>query len=151
MTAGESIGISTGGIAEIFETASDGKTECIILKSRGGVCKLALRHGVPIVPGYLFGNTQALTPHYDGYGVMQWLARKLKVPLCFFTGRFFLPIPHRTPLLCVFGDVIPVSKVDDPSPEQIQALLTTLQQKIKEVFDEHKATYGWPDVQLIIK
>ena len=48
----ESIGISSGGIAEIFETNTthDG-VETIILESRGGICKLALQTGVDIVPG----------------------------------------------------------------------------------------------------
>ena len=48
---GGSIGISSGGIAEIFETNCEEGVETIILKSRGGICKLALEHGVDIVPG----------------------------------------------------------------------------------------------------
>jgi len=37
------IGISTGGVAEVFETNAD--DECVILKERIGLIKLAIRTG----------------------------------------------------------------------------------------------------------
>jgi len=48
---GQALGISSGGIAEIFETNSEDGQETIILKSRGGIAKLAIESGVDIVPG----------------------------------------------------------------------------------------------------
>jgi hypothetical protein len=44
------IGISTGGVAEVFET--NGDDECIILKERIGLIKLAIRTGADLVPCY---------------------------------------------------------------------------------------------------
>lgn len=48
---GQALGISSGGIAEIFETNSEDGQETIILRSRGGIVKLAIQSGVDIVPG----------------------------------------------------------------------------------------------------
>lgn len=54
------LGISTGGIAEMFETSPDGD-EVIVLKNRQGLVKLAFRTGAALVPCYLLGNTHLLS------------------------------------------------------------------------------------------
>jgi hypothetical protein len=89
LAAGSIIGISSGGIAEIFETnASPGsETECIILKSRGGICKLALQTGCNILPSYLYGNSKALNVWHDRFGIMRSLSRLLRVSIVFFSGE----------------------------------------------------------------
>ena len=88
---GSVIGISSGEIAEIFETNSNpgSETECIILKSRGGICKLALQSGCNILPSYLYGNSKALNVWHDSYGVMKSLSRLLRISIVFFTGEYF--------------------------------------------------------------
>jgi 1-acyl-sn-glycerol-3-phosphate acyltransferase len=151
LASGESIGVSTGGIAEIFEANAKDGCECIIMKSRGGICKLALQHGVPIVPGYLFGNSKCLNVWTDRWGVMQWLSRKLQISIVLFSGRWGLPIPYRTPLLSITGDKIVVAKVQDPTPEQIQELLDTVIDRTVELFDKHKPSFGWENVKLVVK
>jgi hypothetical protein len=152
---GWSLGVSSGGIAEIFETWStkDGKpkVEVIILKSRGGLCKLALETGAYLVPSYIFGNTQCLKVWTDPFGIMQRVSRSLRVSICFFSGRFGLPIPNRVPLLGVLGSPIIVPKTGNPTQEQVAALLAKLESEIKALFDTHKGAYGWTDVNLIIK
>jgi 1-acyl-sn-glycerol-3-phosphate acyltransferase len=148
---GDFVGVSSGGIAEIFETNSADGTEVIVLKSRGGICKLALQYGIPIIPSYLFGNNDAFHVMYDNGGIMKSIARKLQIPLVGFYGRWGLPIPFRAPLLCVVGDVIPVEKVENPTKEQIQKLLDKVEASIVALFDEHKAAYGWGNVKMIVR
>eukprot|EP01038_Epipyxis_sp_PR26KG_P006045 gene6045-8322_t len=147
----EVVGVSSGGIAEIFETNSANGTECIILKSRGGICKMAIQTGSHIIPCYLFGNSKAFKIWYDQFGIMQWISRKLRVSLVLFYGRWGLPIPFRTTVFGVCGDPIYVQQKDNPTNEEITQLLEILQTKIKELFDLHKASYGWEHVELIIK
>ena len=132
----EVVGISTGGIAEIFETdvgvGSEEATskECIILQSRGGMCKLALQTGAAIIPCYLFGNSQAFSVWYDKFGIMQWLSRKLRISLVLFRGRWGLPIPYRTPIFGVCDASIYVEKTEKPSKEAIENLLNKLQMHV---------------------
>lgn len=121
------------------------------MKSRHGICKLALQTGIDIVPGYLFGNSKTLNVWYDKYGIMAYISRKIRASLVLFSGRFLLPIPYRVPLLSVFGDPIKVTKIDNPTPEDINKLLDTLVCKIQELFDLHKGSYGWENVKLVIK
>lgn len=154
LEGGGSLGISSGGIAEIFETNTingASRKETIILKSRGGICKLALQNGVDIVPGYLFGNSTGFSVVYDSFGFMQWLSRTLRVSLCFFYGRFFLPIPYRIPVLAVFDAPVRVERITEPSREQVQELLDEVIRRTRVLFDTHKACYGWEDVELVIK
>lgn len=151
LTNGETIGISSGGIAEIFETNSENGTETIILKSRRGIARMALQHGVPIIPGYFFGNSKALNVWYDRYGIMQSLSRKLRVSIVFFSGRFGLPIPYRTPLMVAFAPPFEVKKIQCPSDRDIDVVMKRLEDELLGLFNMHKAAFGWSDVKLIIR
>ena len=44
------VGISTGGVAEVFETNCPSGDEVILLKERRGLIKLAFRTGAELVP-----------------------------------------------------------------------------------------------------
>ena len=57
---GYTLGISTGGVAEVFETNTVTGDEAIVLRERKGLVKLAIRTGTALVPSYLFGNTKLL-------------------------------------------------------------------------------------------
>lgn len=76
------LGISTGGVAEVFETTFEGN-EVIVLKSRKGLVKLAFSTGAALVPCYLLGNTHLLSlwcggdPKSFGNRTLQWISRKL--------------------------------------------------------------------------
>lgn len=150
------IGISTGGVAEVFETnAGD---ECILLKERIGVVKLAIRTGASIVPCYIYGNTKLLSCWAgDGipYGrtILSKISRKIGFALIFFHGRFGLPIPRRIPLLSVIGKPIPTFQVqcEEPSMELISTIQDQLISDMQELFDKYKHLYGWDDKRLVIK
>lgn len=68
-----------------------------------------------------------------------------------FWGRFFLPIPYRTPIVGVMAKPIPVVQCDNPSNEEIDRLHEQLLVAMQELFDSHKNAYGWGDKKLLIK
>jgi len=156
LEGGETIGISTGGVAEIFFTNED--DECILLKERIGMIKLAIRTGADITPCYLFGNTKLLNC-WAGKGipgaryVLEKISRKLGFALILIYGRFFLPIPFRKPILAVMGKPIQTHhiKCEDPTPEQVEIIQTKLLKEMERIFDTYKHFYGWDDKHLIIK
>ena len=156
LDGGESIGISTGGVAEIFFTNED--DECILLKERIGLIKLAIRTGAHITPCYLFGNTKLLNC-WAGEGVpggryvLEKMSRKLGFALILIYGRFFLPIPFRKPILGVMGKPIQTHHIkgEDPTPEQIEIIQTKLLEEMERIFDTYKHLYDWNDKKLIIK
>lgn len=73
------IGISTGGVAEVFETNSASGDEVIVLKNRKGIIKLAFQTGASLVPCYLFGNTHLLSLWTGGsfHNFFKKLSRKI--------------------------------------------------------------------------
>lgn len=153
---GDSLGISTGGVAEVFET--NGDDECIVLKSRIGMIKLAIRTGADIVPCYLFGNTKLLgcwagegIP--QGRNILERISRKVGFALIIFYGRFGLPIPRRVPIFGAMGKAIPTYhiKCEEPTQEQVDAIQKQLLEEMQGLFDRYKGLYGWEDKQLIIK
>lgn len=146
---GHTIGVSSGGIAEIFETNGDHET--IILRSRKGLVRLAMRTGTPLVPCYVFGNSAALSLWYDEYGFLVWMSRTLRTAFFIFWGRWGLPIPYRTPITGVLGKPIHVSEDADPKEEEVEELLEKLVEAMIDLFDTHKASYGWANKKLIVK
>mmetsp|Transcript_29613 Transcript_29613/g.71598 ORF Transcript_29613/g.71598 Transcript_29613/m.71598 type:complete len:390 (-) Transcript_29613:1566-2735(-) len=156
LEAKKSIGISTGGVAEVFETNAD--DECVMLKSRIGLIKLAIRTGSAIVPCYLFGNTKLLSCwHGEGIpgcrNILETISRKLGFALILVHGRFGLPIPYRLPVLAVMGKPIPTHQIqcEEPTQEQIDIIQTQLLDGMQDIFDRHKHLYGWENKKLIIK
>jgi 1-acyl-sn-glycerol-3-phosphate acyltransferase len=153
---GESIGISTGGVAEVFETNDN--DEVILLKMRFGLIKLAIRTGSDLVPCYLFGNTKLLSC-WAGEGipglrsVLEYISRKLGFALIVIYGRFGLPVPRRIPIFGVMGKPIPTHQIkcEEPTPEQIKQIQDILIDEMQSIFDRYKGLYGWEGKKLIIK
>jgi 1-acyl-sn-glycerol-3-phosphate acyltransferase len=152
----ESLGISTGGVAEVFETNQN--DECIVLRERYGLIKLAIRTGADLTPCYLFGNTKILSCWAgegvpQGRNILERVSRKIGFALIFIHGRFGLPIPRRTPILGVMGKGIPTHhmKCEEPTKEQIHEIQMKLIDEMDGIFERYKGMYGWDDKKLIIK
>ena len=150
------LGISTGGVAEIFETNHD--DEVILLKERKGLIKLAIRTGADLQPCYIFGMTKVLSCWTGegipgAKGVLQKLSRKLGFGVIMIFGRFGLPIPRRTPCLGVCGKAIPTFHIqcEEPTKEQVDEVQALLLKNMAELFEKYKHLYGWEKKRLIIK
>eukprot|EP00980_Cylindrotheca_fusiformis_P001083 scaffold305_cov110-Cylindrotheca_fusiformis.AAC.1 len=153
---GESLGISTGGVAEVFETNED--DEVILLRARIGLIKLAIRTGADLVPCYLFGNTKLLGCWAGegipkGRSILKKISRKVGFAIIFIYGRFGLPVPRRIPILGVMGKAIATHhlKCEEPTPEQIKEVQDILIAEMQRIFDTYKGFYGWEEKTLIIK
>lgn len=154
---GYTVGISTGGVAEVFETNSLTGDEAIVLRERIGLVKLAIRTGAALVPSYLFGNTKLFSMYAGGdtgtapHSFLKALSRKIGFATILFWGRFFLPIPYRIPIMGAMGPPIEVKQCADPDPEYVKEVLEKLLQEMEILFDDVKGTYGWEDKHLVIK
>jgi 1-acyl-sn-glycerol-3-phosphate acyltransferase len=150
------IGISTGGVAEVFETTS--ADECILLKERIGLIKLAIRTGADLVPCYMFGNTKLLKCWAGdgipgGRTILEKVSRRVGFALIVLYGRYGLPIPIRVPVLAVRAKAIPTFhiKCEEPTNEQITQIQDQLIHDMQKLFDDFKHIYGWEHQRLVIK
>merc|ERR1712194_164640 len=155
------VGISPGGIAEMFETypkpGFHPNDEGALLKHRNGMFKLACRHNMPIVPVYCFGATKMFRrvqlPHF-----IETLSRALKISLCLLFGKLGLPIPFRQRLMYVIGKAIWPTATDAdigqmPGEEfdrHVQDMHDAFCQEMKRIFDRNKGHYGWENKTLRI-
>ena len=153
---GECLGISTGGVAEVFET--NGDDECVLLKERVGMIKLAIRTGADLKPCYLFGNTKLLGCWMgeglpNGRNFLEKVSRKVGFALILVYGRFGLPIARRLPVVAVIGKGIPTHQIqcEEPTMEQIEKIQTQLLDEMQTIFDRYKGLYDWEEKHLIIK
>lgn len=154
------VGISPGGIAEMFETypkpGFHPNDEAALLRHRNGVFKLAIQHNVPIVPVYCFGATKMFRrvqlPKF-----VETLSRALKVSICILFGKFGLPIPFRQRLMYVIGKTVWPAMTDatksNLTEEQLDKLVQQMHDafcdEVKRIFDRNKGHYGWENKTLM--
>mmetsp|Transcript_7459 Transcript_7459/g.13490 ORF Transcript_7459/g.13490 Transcript_7459/m.13490 type:complete len:394 (-) Transcript_7459:467-1648(-) len=146
------IGVSTGGTRELFEVRKGNQINCeiLVLRNRRGIIQLALQNGVDIVPCYFFGNTQTLELCPDPCNLFKSISIRMRAACILFWGRFYVPIPNRTPLLCVFGAPIHVERIQNPSESDVDTLLNTLIDEINRIYLTHRDAYGWSTRNLVI-
>jgi hypothetical protein len=159
---GSRIGIVPGGIAEMFEGYPKPSTlpheEYSIV--RKGFLRLAVKHGVPVIPVYVFGATKMFKRLQ--LPVLERLSLFFRVSLVVFFGAWGLPIPFRQRLLYVMGQpIMPSSLVGGGGggganmndntgtlavagvEQQVDDMHARFCDELLRLFDRHKESYGW--------
>ncbi|CAI7926716.1 unnamed protein product, partial [Closterium sp. NIES-54] len=112
---GRPVIIVPGGVQECLFMAP-GK-EVVFIRQRFGFIRLALQHGVPLLPCFVFGQTSAYRWWRPEGAWYRWVARRLGFAPILFWGMWGSPIPFRTPLIIVIGT--PIGQGDpDPNPSK---------------------------------
>lgn len=149
LRAGQSIGIVLGGEQEQLRT--EYQKEHVYVLSRYGAMRLALRHGVPLVPVYVFGCVDLYRTSKVLYGLRNLLVNKLGVclPVCW--GPFGLPLtPFKVQQHVVVGAPILVEHVEEPTVEQVRAVHQQYVEALQKLFDSRKVEFGYGDRTLSI-
>jgi 1-acyl-sn-glycerol-3-phosphate acyltransferase len=149
--AGRSILVLPGGEAEQIRTVHG--REKVYLHRRKGFIKIALRHGVPIVPIYVFGASDYYHTWFVGYGLRLWIMKKLGVCITLAFGLYgstLCPLPVETTI--VFGKPLDftVKEAGAPSDKEVVDAHQQFCEALRELFDKHKKSLGYGDRQLEI-
>jgi 2-acylglycerol O-acyltransferase 2 len=131
----------------------DAKKERIKLQQRKGFIRVAVEHGLDggLVPTYHFGNTRIFNFFPQCF---EKLGRRHRLSLGFMVGRWGLPIPRQVPLYMVMGKPIPVPKLPRDHPEfeaTVDHIHKQVVEALQDLYDRHKASYGWGDRPLSIE
>lgn len=148
---GGSILVLPGGEAEQIRT-EHGK-EKIFLNSRKGFVKLALKHGVPLVPAYVFGASDYYRTSMLFYDLRLWLVKNLGICIPFAFGVYGTVLaPHPVKTTIVFGKPLhfPVKEEGAPSAEELNDAHGQFCKELTLLFDTHKKSLGYGDRQLEI-
>ena len=149
LDAGMSVAINPGGVKEQSATRHD--QEQAFFSKKMGFVKLAIKHGIPLMPLYIFGENQM----YERVDGKDWITRAIRkltgmtFPVC--TGRFGLlwcfPLPNPTELHVRWGKAVPVGDPDAaPSDEKVQAVFDAYVAELQAVFHAHAPACLPPDV-----
>lgn len=137
-----------GGIPE--QLRSDHRREIALFPKRLGFVRLAMRHGVDLLPVYIFGENQAYTTlGPTGAAFSRACFRMLGVPLVPVTGRFGLPwlVPNPTPVHVRWGEPVRTGPPNaQPSEAEVTAVFERYVAELKRLFDAHKDACLPPEV-----
>lgn len=144
ISKGHTVGIVADGINGMFASAiSTGNVEVLAIGDKKGLVKLALQQGIPIHIVHWFGNSTALTPVVDPFGLCKAFSRKFKVSLMLFFGRWGLPVPHRQPIIMACNAPIYIKeKIEKPTQADIDAVHRKVVEAHTQLFNSVKTQVG---------
>eukprot|EP00274_Cyanoptyche_gloeocystis_P002326 CAMPEP_0196664752 /NCGR_PEP_ID=MMETSP1086-20130531/58250_1 /TAXON_ID=77921 /ORGANISM="Cyanoptyche gloeocystis , Strain SAG4.97" /LENGTH=176 /DNA_ID=CAMNT_0042001179 /DNA_START=369 /DNA_END=899 /DNA_ORIENTATION=- len=148
LSKGYNMNVYPGGSEEIFLTRRG--EHKVLLSKRKGFVRLALEHGCDLVPIYVFGEQDLYNVVSFPKPLRHFFLKYLKFPLVLILGRFGTLIPDAVPLTSVFGEAIPVDKVENPTEEQINDLHARYVSALRALFDKHKKAHGAEDKALVV-
>lgn len=137
---GASIAIQPGGMREQIETRND--QEQAYFPANLGFIRTALRHGMDLLPIYLFNETQLYT-RVDGFeGFADWVKAKTGFGVPIITGKFGLPMAGLTPkaadIHIRWGEPVRVEEaVPEPTDEQVEELFCKYLDSLRTLFYKH--------------
>ena len=117
------------------------------------------------MPVYGFGENDSFVRYSFLKSLRLFLSRRLGITVQLWRGRWWTLIPFNKPIDVVLGPVIKVPgycsllyssdcvKVDrqeNPSDEQVQALLDRYIRELQALYDANKDLYGYADRKLTI-
>ena len=146
--AGCTIGIQPGGIPE--QIRSDSTREIAVFPPRLGFIRLAMRHGLDLLPVYIFGENQA----YDtcgprGRAFSAWAYRMCHVPIVPIMGRYGVPwlVPKSVDIHVVWGEPVSVGPPNDaPTDAEVEEVYERYVAELRRLFDAHKDACLPPEV-----
>lgn len=148
---GYSLGILVGGEQEQIRTRQ-GEHQ-VYVSSRRGHLRLALKTGVPLVPIYVFGESDLYTTISRFADIQLWIVKMYRIAIPLFYGRWYCPfLPHKVPLVSCVGTPIEVERLGsiEPTPKQLDDLQKRYIQGVIDVFEANKAQLGYGDKTLLI-
>lgn len=153
LAAGHSIGVTPGGIAEMFygypQTGCHPDEEYAVLRSRKGFIRFAIKYGAQVVPIFVFGGSKlyhrVVAPQF-----LVDLSRRIQTSILLFYGKHGLPIPFPVPMTYAVGQAIQTFPDPYPTTEEVDFVHNVFVGALRGAFEAHKGEYGWGHKRLVI-
>lgn len=147
MASGVPFGILPGGSDEVAVHEFGG--ENVYINSRRGFIKYGLEYGYAAIVCYTFGENDQYHSARCLRSVNLWLVQRFGFVLPFFWGKLCFPLlPKGGGLNTVYGDVLQLPKIPNPSEEEVVRWHARYVEALQAVFDAHKARFGYADRKL---
>ncbi|XP_069739175.1 2-acylglycerol O-acyltransferase 2-A-like isoform X1 [Phaenicophaeus curvirostris] len=149
---GQAAVIALGGPPESLDAHPGALT--LQLLGRKGFVRIALEHGVPLVPVFSFGENelfeQVANPPGSRLRRLQLRLQRIlgfALPLFHARGVFqysFGLLPFRHPIRTVVGSPLELPRTPNPPPEAVELWHRRYLKSLSDLFEEHKLGYGVP-------
>lgn len=140
-------GILPGGSEEV--AIHQHGCEHVYINSRYGFIKYGLEQGYALVVCYTFGESDQYHSLVQIRSLNLWLVKRFGFVLPIFWGNLFCPLlPTGRPLNTVYGEVVQLPKIEDPTTEDVVKWHKEYVEALKRVFDTHKDRFGYGDRDL---
>jgi 2-acylglycerol O-acyltransferase 2 len=154
---GMSIVLCPGGVQEAALVGTQPDTIRLYIRSRKGMVRLAMRHGVPIVPCFAFGTENAFSIVGGAHHSPAWLKTIGRLigfmPMCFL-GVCGLPMAPPPPgnYTNVIGRPIDCGSGADVVEEAaVERILSEIIEQYEQLYATYNAQYGAPNFKLSIE
>ncbi|XP_058832632.1 2-acylglycerol O-acyltransferase 2-A-like isoform X1 [Topomyia yanbarensis] len=153
--------IIVGGAAESLNCRPNNYQ--LVLKKRKGFCRIALQTGTPIVPVINFGELDLYDQPANPPGsrlrrFQEWVKATTGIAPAALIGRGFFQytigvIPRRKPINTVVGAPVQVTKLVNPSKEDVECLHEKFCAALEDLFETHKSKYieNFDNVRLVLE
>lgn len=148
---GENVMLLPGGEKEMMLT--DGTSTCtrLVLSDRKGFVRLAVQHGMDLVPGFCFGEKWVHETVLLPKPLRTFLYRRFRLAGVLLKGRWgtFLGKLQKaddTPIRLgfVWGKAIPVTRdAELASAEYVDRVHAQYMAAVRDLFERHKASFGY--------
>lgn len=149
LKAGVNVVVWPGGLDEA--SSVDGPDE-VRLRTRTGFIRLAVKHGTPVLPMFVFGELDAvrsISPLPSA--ITRFLQKKLRISTNMFLGRW-LVMPFRVPFNLCIGHPILVKQCSEDSGEfdaEVARVHSDYKAELKKLFETNKQIFGYEQRQLV--
>eukprot|EP00301_Raphidiophrys_heterophryoidea_P025961 c8838_g1_i1.p1 GENE.c8838_g1_i1~~c8838_g1_i1.p1 ORF type:complete len:379 (+),score=71.21 c8838_g1_i1:1155-2291(+) len=144
-------GILPGGSEELiyFEAGK----EYVYIKHRAGFIKYALQYGYQLAIAYTFGEADLYNSLQYGRSLRLWVLKRFGFVVPIFWGKYWwcplLPFDN-VAINTVVGEVIELPTIPNPTNEDVEKYHQMYVKSLTELFDRHKARFGYGDRQLLL-
>ncbi|EHB15807.1 Acyl-CoA wax alcohol acyltransferase 2 [Heterocephalus glaber] len=127
--------VVVGGLAECRYSLPGSST--LVLKNQFDFVRMALRHGVALIPAYSFGETELYNQHIFSPGGLvncfqKWFQSLVHIYPCAFYGH---------------GEPLSLPKIENPSQADVTKYHELYIDALRKLFDKHKTKFGISETQ----
>ena len=140
-----------GGEKEMMLTDGASTETKLVLKDRKGFVRLAITHGMALVPGFCFGEKWVHETILLPRPLRSFLYKHFRLAGCVLRGRWWTFLGHvarpdGTPISLgfVWGKPIPVRREPECTDEYVDEVHAAFIAAVEELFERNKERFGYP-------
>ena len=150
LTAGVNVCVWPGGLDEA--NSVDGP-DAVRIRTRTGFVRLAVKHGVAVLPVFVFGELDAVSAIQPlPRAVSHFCKSRLRFSTSLFVGRWWSFIPRRVPFHMCLGKPCAVRHLPPDHADfevEVARVHAEYKAEIEATYERHKVEFGYGKRQLV--